>query len=95
VVKSVGFLYFSCDSAVDSDGDYDNSSGAPQYLHVLATGPVVAHLSTFYVRSAPAGNDCVVTSDGVAGGAVDEGDLVLQTCNPPATGMAFWNKLLP
>jgi hypothetical protein len=101
VIKSVGFLYFSCDKALDSDGDYDNSSGQPQYVHVQATGPVVAHLSTFYVRSANPGNDCAVTSAGVAtsagiaGGAVDEADLVVPNCNPPATAVTFWNKLLP
>jgi hypothetical protein len=87
---TVGVLYFRCDAVTDPDGD-----GDPVTLHIVLGPGGKTYLSAFYVRSAPAGNDCVVTSAGIAGGAVDEGDLVVPNCNPPATSLAFWNKLQP
>jgi hypothetical protein len=84
---SVGVAFFSCP---DDDHNVLN-------LHVRVRGVSGARLSAFNVRSADdAGGDCVVTSIGVASGAIDEGDLLMPNCtNPPDTSVAFWNKLLP
>jgi uncharacterized membrane protein YgcG len=40
-------------------------------------------------------SDCVVTSIGLANGAINEGDLVKPSCGTANTSVAFWNKLLP
>ena len=96
VAKSAGFLNFSCDGFFDPDGDGDGAAGPAHQLHVLVWGPRAVQLSAFYIRSANTGTDCVVTSIGIAGGAVSERDLVRSACGAPsATSAAFWNRLLP
>jgi len=76
--------------------DGDGAAGPAHQLHVLVWGPRAVQLSAFYIRSANTGTDCVVTSIGIAGGAVSERDLVRSACGAPsATSAAFWNRLLP
>jgi hypothetical protein len=95
VAKSAGFLNFSCDGRFDNDGDVGDAPVA-HTLHVIVWGPRAVQLSAVYIRSANAGTDCVVTSIGIAGGAVSERDLVRPACGAPsATSAAFWNRLLP
>jgi hypothetical protein len=81
-----GVAYFSCP---DDETSVDK-------LHVMVQNPRGARLSAIYVRSADESTgDCVVTSIGIAGGAIDEGDLLKPSCGTTSTSVAFWNKLLP
>jgi hypothetical protein len=85
---SVGIVYFSCKS----------DDTIQRTLHILVKKAGGAGLGAFYVRSADEndrGGDCVVTSTGLAGGAINEGDLLLPSCTTSGTSVSFMNRLLP